>query len=118
MALLILCALIASPTIAGQSSTPPARKSAGGSAAQESEAVTRGEALFNRHCPICHLGRPSDTRPFVGRNLRGILKNAKPDREAAVRKAIREGNDRMPGFQYNLTPGEIDDVMSYLKSYN
>ena len=82
------------------------------------EAVKRGEAVFTRHCPICHLGRPSEARPFIGRNLRGILKNAKPTRETAVRDAIRKGNDKMPGFQYNLTPAQIDDLIAYLKTYN
>ncbi len=82
------------------------------------DAAKRGEALFTRHCPICHLGRPSAERPYVGRNLRGILKNAKPGRETEVREAIRKGNDRMPGYQYTLTPAQIDDLIAYLKTYN
>jgi mono/diheme cytochrome c family protein len=92
--------------------TPPPRITG-----QESP-ETRGEALFTRHCPICHLGRPSASRPYVGRNLRGILKNAKPPLEASVREAIRKGGDKMPGFQYNLTPAQIDDLIAYLRTYN
>ena len=84
----------------------------------DGQVVKRGEALFTRHCPICHLGRPSEARPYVGRNLRGILKNAKPARETEVREAIRKGNDRMPGYQYALTPAQVDDLIAYLKTYN
>ena len=86
--------------------------------AADKEKVTRGEAVFSKHCPICHLGRPAATRPFVGRNLRGILKNAKPEQEAAVRAFILKGGDKMPGFQYNLTPAQIEDLIGYLKTYN
>jgi len=91
---------------------------AGARAADRDAGIKRGETLFTRHCPICHLGRPSESRPFIGRNLRGTLKNAKPPQEAAVREAIRKGNDRMPGYQYALTPAQIDDLMAYLKTYN
>lgn len=86
--------------------------------AAEHDAVKRGEAVFTRHCPICHLGRPSEARPFIGRSLRGLLKNVKPAQETAVREAIRKGNDKMPGFQYNLTPAQVDDLIAYLKTYN
>jgi mono/diheme cytochrome c family protein len=86
--------------------------------AADKEGVKRGEAVFNKYCPICHLGRPSKTSPFIGRNLRGILKNGKPEQEAAVREFIRKGSDKMPGFQYNLTPAQIEDLIGYLKTYN
>ena len=86
--------------------------------AADKERVKRGEAVFNKYCPICHLGRPSKTSPFIGRNLRGILKNAKPEQETAVREFIRKGSDKMPGFQYNLTPAQIEDLIGYLKTYN
>ena len=78
----------------------------------------RGEEVFDRHCPICHLGRPAETRPYIGKNLRGILKNAKPEDEAAVRESIRTGSDRMPGYQYTLTPAQVDELIAYLKTYN
>jgi mono/diheme cytochrome c family protein len=84
----------------------------------DTAAVKRGDAVFSKYCPICHLGRPAKTRPFVGRNLRGILKNATKERETAVREFIRKGSDTMPGFQYNLTPSQIADLIAYLKTYN
>ena len=86
--------------------------------AVDKERVKRGEAVFNRQCPICHLGRPSKTNPVIGRNLRGILKNVKPERETAVREFIRKGSDKMPGFQFTLTAAQIEDLIGYLKTYN
>lgn len=84
----------------------------------DKEMVKRGEAVFSKHCPICHLGRPTKTNPFVGRNLRGILKNAKAEQKTVVREFIRKGSDKMPGYQYNLTPAQIEDLIGYLKTYN
>ena len=112
--LMICCGLIFSPIVllsqqALQKATP---------GAADKEKVKRGGAVFDRHCPICHLGRPSKTSPFIGRNLRGILKNVKPEQETAVREFIRKGSDKMPGFQYTLTPAQIEDLMGYLKTYN
>jgi hypothetical protein len=33
-----------------------------------------------------------------------------------VREFIRRGTPRMPGFQYGLTPEEIDSIIAYLKT--
>ena len=119
VAVLLWCAAISwGPAVGAQSRQRPPRESPPSVSAVDQAVVKRGEAVFSRHCPICHLGRPAASRPFVGRNLRGILKNAKPAQDAAVRDAIQKGNDRMPGFQYTLTPMEIDDLVSYLKTYN
>jgi mono/diheme cytochrome c family protein len=46
------------------------------------------------------------------------VKNAKPDQEPAVLEFVRKSSDKMPGFQYNLTPAQIDDLISYLKTYS
>ena len=94
------------------------RDRAQAAAVQQKEMAKRGEALFSRHCAICHLGRPAESRPYIGRNLRGILKNREPKQEARVREFIAKGTDRMPGFQYNLTAAQIDDLVSYLITYN
>lgn len=86
--------------------------------ASQKEMATRGEAAFSRHCAICHLGRPNKANPFIGRNLRGLLKNAKPEHETAVRDAIKKGSDHMPAFQYTLAPAQMEDLVGYLKTYN
>lgn len=117
LVLLSICwGLIFSPLQTFPQSQQVQQKAAAGAA--DKEMVKRGEAVFSKHCPICHLGRPTKTHPFVGRNLRGILKNAKAEQETVVREFIRKGSDKMPGFQYNLTPAQIEDLIGYLKTYN
>jgi len=38
------------------------------------------------------------------------------EKERAVREIILKGGPRMPGFQYGLTPNEVDDLVAYLKT--
>ena len=33
-----------------------------------------------------------------------------------MRKKIMEGSPMMPGFQYTLTPAEVDQILAYLKT--
>src|SRR5882757_6925044 len=59
--------------------------------------VFRGEALFQQHCSVCHLGRfdkSGQQQPVV--SLAGVLKDASPDREAAVRMQVQRGSFNMP----------------------
>ena len=53
--------------------------------------------------------------PSLGPSLSGLFKDAKPDKEAAVRQQILKGSTNMPGFQYALEPKELDDMIGYLK---
>jgi hypothetical protein len=45
-----------------------------------------------------------------------VLKNATPDRETAVREFVQRGSLRMPGFRYNFTPAEFEELIAYLKT--
>lgn len=117
LALLSMCGGLLLPPATLFPHTPQMSQPATASAVDK-EMVKRGEGVFSRHCPICHLGRPAKTRPYIGRNLRGIFKNAKPEQEAAVREFIRTGSDRMPGYQHSLTSAQVDDLIAYLKTYN
>jgi mono/diheme cytochrome c family protein len=77
----------------------------------------RGEGWFQQQCGVCHLGRwrkAGPLRPFFP--LVGVLKNASPEREAAVRRQILEGSANMPGFQNAFTPGELDDIIAFMKT--
>lgn len=120
LALLSMCGglLLLPATLSPQTPQAPRISQPATASAVDKEMVKRGEAVFSRHCPICHLGRPDKTRPYIGRNLRGIFKNAKPEQEVAVREFIRAGSDRMPGYQHSLTPAQLDDLIAYLKTYN
>ena len=79
----------------------------------------RGEGVFLQRCSLCHLPQarrqvPS-SQPY-GPYLTSLLKNAAAEKERAVREIILKGGPRMPGFQYGLTPKEIDDLIAYLKT--
>lgn len=79
--------------------------------------VKRGETWFYQRCSLCHLGRvlKNERHEPIGKSLNGLLKDAPPAGEAAVRNVIRSGNLRMPGFQY-LDPDQLDDLIAYLKT--
>jgi hypothetical protein len=47
--------------------------------------------------------------------LSGVLKDASPDQEKAIRQFILTGTENMPGFRYGLKPSELDDIIAYLK---
>jgi mono/diheme cytochrome c family protein len=78
----------------------------------------RGEAWFYQRCSLCHMGRivKDDTYQPMAPRLTGVLKNATPQRDAAVREKVQQGSLRMPGFRYNLTPAEFEELMAYLKT--
>ena len=81
--------------------------------------VKNGQALFLDHCPICHFGRKGQgSGRYTGPNLKGILKGADPEKEAAVRKAILDGTPNMPGYEYMFKPAQMNDLIAFLKSYN
>jgi mono/diheme cytochrome c family protein len=80
--------------------------------------AVRGEAWFYQRCSLCHMGRivKDDTYQPMGPRLDGVLKDATPERTAVVRQVIQRGSLRMPGFRYNLTPEEFEELMAYLKT--
>jgi mono/diheme cytochrome c family protein len=80
--------------------------------------AARGEAWFYQRCSLCHMGRivKDETYEPMAPSLNGLLKNAPPDREKLVREQILRGSLRMPGFRYNLTPAEFEELMTYLKT--
>ena len=102
--------LVVPPAVSTQS-RPPVQ--AAGSAA-----TARGEAWFYQRCSLCHMGRivKDETYEPMAPKLDGLLKDAAPDREKLVREQILRGSLRMPGFRYNLTPAEFEELMAYLKT--
>jgi mono/diheme cytochrome c family protein len=87
-------------------------------AAAATAAATRGEAWFYQRCSLCHMGRivKDDKYEPMAPRLDGVLRNATPEREKGVRQFIQQGSSRMPGFRYNFTPAEFEELMAYLKS--
>ena len=96
------------PVPVSTQSPTPAGSGAGG----------RGEAWFYQRCSLCHMGRivKDDRYQPMAPRLDGVLKSATPEREKAVRQLIQQGSQRMPGFRYNFTPAEFEELMAYLKT--
>ena len=88
------------PQVASAQSSPAA------SASQQA----LGHRLFAQSCAVCHLN-PS---PNAERYGPALWKETVDGREADVRDLIRSGSERMPGFQYDLKPAEIDAIIQYL----
>jgi mono/diheme cytochrome c family protein len=105
-------------TIAATAATQSPLQSSPPRAASESDAVKHGEAWFYQRCSLCHMGRivKDDTYESMAPSLEGILKDAPTDREKFVREAIQQGSRRMPGFRYNFTPAEFEELIAYLKT--
>jgi len=82
------------------------------------EKVRRGEAWFYQSCLLCHVDRilKNDITAPLGPKLNGLLKDATPAKEAAVREQINRNSLRMPGYRYNLTPEQMDELIAYLKT--
>jgi len=92
------------------SALPPAEKLSG--------EARRGEGLFLQRCSLCHLPRKLKfgSPPVIGPSLSGQFKDATPDQLKILRGFILKGGPDMPGFQYGLEPGEVDDLIAYLKT--
>ena len=80
--------------------------------AQSSDAQRKGEQLFRQHCSVCHL-KPSIVSNTFGPTLSQATVDGK---ETAIKEFVAKGTQRMPGFQYTLAPGEVDQVLAYLKT--
>jgi mono/diheme cytochrome c family protein len=78
-----------------------------------SAAQAAGKKLFVQRCSVCHLpALPSYTAygPLLDKNL------VEDRGEEAIRLQVMQGSARMPGFQYTLSPVEIDQIAGYLKT--
>jgi mono/diheme cytochrome c family protein len=72
-----------------------------------------GKKLFVQRCSVCHLpALPSYTAygPLLDRSV--VVDRG----DDAIRQQIVQGSARMPGYQYTLSPAEIDAIVNYLKT--
>ena len=80
-----------------------------------------GRAIFIKNCSICHLPYKTEDKTgketaTVGPVLNGLFRGERPKSAIAVRSLIVRGvPQKMPSFQYDLEPKEIDDLIAYLK---
>jgi mono/diheme cytochrome c family protein len=90
-----------------------------------------GEALYLRNCAYCHSVHKtisqSDLKPddplnaksaepgiFIGVDLKSLMHQSQPA-DQVLQVMIQKGVPlKMPGFQYELEPAEIDSIIAYL----
>lgn len=115
-AMLGLVVASASPASGAMPQSPPPQF-AGGRTIDATGDVFRGEAVFFQRCSLCHLNlSKAGLIPGAGPSMNGVLRDASPERETRVREQIRTGSRGMPGFQYGLTPRQLDQLIAYLKT--
>jgi mono/diheme cytochrome c family protein len=76
----------------------------------------RGDAIFHKNCHLCHIATGQKRSLKINADeLVGLF--TRPNiSEQVVRQMIQTGiPKRMPSFQYNFTPAEVDDLIAYLK---
>ena len=88
--------------------------------------ASKGEAIFQQNCEICHDAKSNDVR--VGPGLKGLLKKPTISHTtsdgtehtehtvAMVRKQIEEGGGGMMPMNDILSKEEIDNIIAYLQT--
>jgi cytochrome c len=109
----ICTALVGSGTLLAQDS---GKKSGGANAA----AVARGKSLFQQKCSICHYDTSDQKK--IGPGLKGISKrgtfsvNGNKITDDSLKTWIENGDQLMPPFKDVLEPGQIKDLVAYVKT--
>jgi cytochrome c len=111
--LMFLCGVLAGTSmLLAQDS---GKKSSGNSAA-----VARGKSLFQQKCSVCHYDTSDQKK--IGPGLKGISKrgtftvNGNKISDDSLTKWIENGDQLMPPFKDVLEPGQIKDVVAYVKT--
>jgi mono/diheme cytochrome c family protein len=116
---LALAAAFSTPAIAQEKTPSGKNANTGSQPTGESAAIARGRIVYRDRCEICHFS-DSDARK-VGLGLKGIYKrgkfaNGSKVDDASMDKWIVNGGKDMPPFKPVLNPGQIQDLISYLKT--
>jgi len=82
----------------------------------QTEEQKRGDAIFHKNCHLCHIATGQKRSLKINADeLVGLFKRPNIS-EQGVRQLVQTGiPKRMPSFQYNFTPAEVDDLIAYLK---
>ena len=96
--------------------TPP-KKAASHAAAGS---AVRGKEVFEKKCATCHFA-DSDAKK-IGPGLKGLSKrgtftvNSNKVTTEALTTWIENGDSLMPGMKETMEPGQIKDVVAYVKT--
>jgi len=75
------------------------------------EAQLNGRRIVGQRCANCHAGNPRQPGPPLGKAI------VESRGDAFIRDKVNNGSTLMPGFQYTLNAGQIDDIIAFLKTY-
>jgi mono/diheme cytochrome c family protein len=87
--------------------------------ASETQQAVAGKDLFNQHCASCHF--TETTAQKIGPGLKDLYRrltfsDGKRITDASLAKWIEVGGKNMPGFKDDITPGQIRELISYIKT--
>jgi cytochrome c len=91
-----------------------------GSTKTDAAAVARGKTVFQEKCSICHYDTTDQKK--IGPGLKGISKrgtfstNGNKITDDTLKTWIENGDQLMPPFKDVLEPGQIKDVIAYVKT--
>ena len=108
----VLGALVGAGTVRGNNANRPATNNAA--------AVARGKTLFQQKCSVCHYDTSDQKK--IGPGLKGLSKrgtftvNGNKITDDSLKTWIENGDQLMPPFKEVLEPGQIKDVIAYVKT--
>jgi mono/diheme cytochrome c family protein len=85
-----------------------------------SAAVGRGKTVFQQKCSVCHYDNSEQKK--IGPGLKGLSKrgtfsvNGNKISDDSLKAWIENGDQLMPPFKDVLEPGQIKDVIAYVKT--
>lgn len=109
---------VAGAVLAQDPPAKPAPKKASGHAAAGS--ATRGKEVFEKKCAMCHFA-DNDAKK-IGPGLKGLAQrgtfsvNGNKVTTDSLTTWIENGDTMMPGMKETLEPGQIKDVVAYVKT--
>lgn len=91
-----------------------------GGAKVDAAAVGRGKTVFQQKCSVCHYDTSDQKK--IGPGLKGLSKrgtfsvNGSKITDDSLKTWIENGDALMPPFKDALEPGQIKDVIAYVKT--
>jgi cytochrome c len=97
-----------------------AQESGKKSGASGSAAAGRGKTVFQQKCAVCHYDNSDQKK--IGPGLKGISKRGtftvtgNKITDDSLKTWIENGDQLMPPFKEVLEPGQVKDVIAYVKT--
>ena len=91
-----------------------------GGASGGAAAAARGKSVFQQKCAVCHYDNSDQKK--IGPGLKGLSKrgtfsvNGAKITDESLKAWIENGDQLMPPFKETLEPGQIKDVIAYVKT--